>query len=110
LIDASNNHIIDKLLSLLSDDIRINSPIYGSLNGKDKVKEFLCEIYQYTFPNLFMKLIISMYNPTTKVIAAEIEFGGKQSGRFIGNPGIGNSFIISGVFIFVLNEYIKLKD
>lgn len=40
-----------------------------------------------------MKIITVMCNTNTKIIAAEIEFGGKQSGIFIGNPGLGNSLL-----------------
>jgi hypothetical protein len=40
-INASNNHAMDKLLSLLSDNIKIYDTIFGYINGKENVKEYL---------------------------------------------------------------------
>lgn len=60
-IVVSNNHAIDKLLSLLSEDIEINSIIFGHLKGKIKVKEFLCEV-NHIFPIFFMNPVTVMSN------------------------------------------------
>lgn len=55
-INVSNNHTIDKLLSLLSNVIKICDTISGYLNGKEKVKYFLHD-FHHSFPNINMKLI-----------------------------------------------------
>lgn len=105
-INASNNHAIDKLLSLLSDNIKIYDTIFGYINRKENVKEFLYNLH-HIFPNIHMNLI-STISYTRKVIAAEIEIGGHQFGEFNGNPGLGNSFTIYSVFIFQLNKIGKI--
>lgn len=50
-----------------------------------------------------------MCNTNTKIIAAEIEFGGKQSGIFIGNPGLGNSLLFVEFLYLKQTNQIKLK-
>ena len=105
-INASNNHAIDILLFLLSDDIKIYDTIFEYINGKENVKEFLYDL-NHIFPNLHMKLI-SIISYTKKVIAAEIELEGNQFGEFNGNPDLGNSFTIYSVFIFKLNTLGKI--
>ena len=105
-INASNNHTPESILSLLSDDISIYDTIYGILNGKENVKEFLYDLF-HAFPNIHMKLI-SIISFTKKVIAAELVIRGNQFGEFNGNPGLGNSFTIYSVFIFKLNKSGKI--
>jgi hypothetical protein len=51
-----NNHTIDKLLSLLSNVIKICDTVSGYPNGKEKVKEFLHD-FRNSFPNINMKFI-----------------------------------------------------
>ena len=58
-----------KLLSSLSDDIKIYDTIFGYINGKVNVKEFLYDLH-HIFPNPHMKLI-SIISNNKKVISEQ---------------------------------------
>jgi steroid delta-isomerase-like uncharacterized protein len=107
-ITATNIHDADKVMSLFDDSIEINSTLFGHLHGKPKVKELLCDTF-HAFPNLLMKPSTVIINGKG-VIAAEIDFGGQHLGEFKGSPGIGNSFLIRGAFIFNLNASEKITS
>jgi steroid delta-isomerase-like uncharacterized protein len=104
-VNALNNHMIDDILSFLSDDIGAYDTIYGYLDGKENV-EFLHSLF-HAFPNLYIELI-SVISYNKKVIVEEIKLEGNPIGEFNGNPEFGNNFTIYSVFIFNLNKLGKI--
>ena len=91
-VNAMNLHSTDKILSLLSEDIKINSTMFGHWNGKSNVKEFLCDVFS-AFPNLFINPV-AVFSNDVGIMASELYFGGTQTGKFNGNPGLGINFTL----------------
>lgn len=105
-VNAMNLHSMDKILSLLSEDIEIKSNMFGHWNGKSNVKVLLCDAFS-AFPNLFVNPV-AVFSNGGGDIASEVDFGGTQMGKFNGNPGLGHKFHVRGVFVFDFNENDKV--
>jgi predicted ester cyclase len=106
LVDVVKKHDICKMLFLFTEDIEIDSVMFGYWKGKLKVKELVYSIF-HAFPNLFMKPGTLIFNGKG-VMAAEIDFGGQHLAEFKGSPGMGNKFYVRGAFIlnFTVSEKI----
>jgi predicted ester cyclase len=89
------------MVSLLTDDVRIISIIFGTYKSKDGASKYWQELYD-VFPDINI-------NPVTITvdqhrIAAEIVVSGTQKVKSAGLQGLGNNFDIRGAFIYDFTE------
>jgi steroid delta-isomerase-like uncharacterized protein len=91
-IEAENSHDVEKVLTLLTDDIVIEDVTFGVvMKGKDGIKQ--------TYPILFtaapdFKLEPKAWVTDDKSFAMEIVYSGTQKGDFPGLPATGKPFSI----------------
>jgi steroid delta-isomerase-like uncharacterized protein len=103
-INAFRAHDIPRMISLLTDDVRIDSIIFGAYKSKDGASKYWQELYD-VFPDINI-------NPVTITgdqhrIAAEIVVSGTQKVKSAGLQGLGNNFDIRGVFVYDFTEDTK---
>jgi steroid delta-isomerase-like uncharacterized protein len=103
-VNAFRAHDIPRMVSLLTDDVRIISIIFGTYKSKDGASKYWQELYD-VFPDINI-------NPVTITvdqhrIAAEIVVSGTQKVKSAGLQGLGNNFDIRGAFIYDFTEDAK---
>jgi steroid delta-isomerase-like uncharacterized protein len=105
-VNAFRGHDISKMVSLVTDDVRINSIIFGTYKGKDEASKYWQELYD-VFPDINI-------NPITITadqhrIATEIDVRGTQKTK-AASHGLGNNFDIRGAFIYDFTEDASINE
>jgi steroid delta-isomerase-like uncharacterized protein len=90
LIEVENSHDIDRLVSLLADDVVIEDiPLGAVMKGKDGVKQGYVSFLKVT-PDF--KIELKSWITTDKSFALEAIFTGTQKGDLPGLSATGKSF------------------
>jgi steroid delta-isomerase-like uncharacterized protein len=93
-MEAENSHDIDKILSLVTDDVVIEDVAWGIvMKGKDAVRQSYSDFLK-AIPDF--KLEPKSWIITDKSFAIETIFSGTQKGDFPGLPATGKHFTIRG--------------
>ena len=88
---------IDKMVSLLTDNIKINSISFGDYKGKEGAREYWHKLFD-TFPDIEIKVITITADENR--IVTEISFSGTQKGQIYGSPGMNKKFHLRGAFVY----------
>jgi steroid delta-isomerase-like uncharacterized protein len=88
---------IDKMVSLLTDNIKINSITFGDYKGKKEAREYWHKLFD-TFPDIEIK-VITMTADENRIVT-EISFSGTQKGQIYGSPGMNKKFHLRGAFVY----------
>ena len=94
---AFNSRDIDKMVSLLTDNIKINSISFGDYKGKKEAREYWHKLFD-TFPDIEIK-VITMTADENRIVT-EISFSGTQKGKIYGSPGMNKKFHMRGAFVY----------
>ena len=94
---AFKAHDIDKMVSLLTDNIKINSISFGDYKGKKGAREYWHKLFD-TFPDIEIKPIKTTADENR--IVTEISFSGTQKGQIYSNPGLNKKFHLRGAFVY----------
>jgi steroid delta-isomerase-like uncharacterized protein len=90
LIEAENSHDIERLISLVTDDVVIEDiPLGAVMKGKDGVRQGYASFLKIT-PDF--KIELKSWITTDKSFALEAIFTGTQKGDLPGLPATGKSF------------------
>jgi steroid delta-isomerase-like uncharacterized protein len=90
LIEAENSHNIERLVSLLTDDVIIEDiPLGVVMKGKDGVRQGYAGFLKVT-PDF--KIELKSWITTDKLFALEAIFSGTQRGDLPGLPARGKTF------------------
>jgi steroid delta-isomerase-like uncharacterized protein len=100
---AFTAHDIDKMVSVLTDNIKINSISFGDYKGKKGAREYWQKLFD-TFPDIELK-VITMTADEVRIVT-EISFSGTQKGQIYGSPGLNKKFYLRGAFVY---EFIDEK-
>ena len=91
-IEAENSHDVEKVLTLLTDDVVIEDVTFGLvMKGKDDFKQFYATFITAA-PDF--KLEPKTWVTDDKSFAMEIVYSGTQKGDFPGLPATGKPFSI----------------
>jgi steroid delta-isomerase-like uncharacterized protein len=101
--NAFKDHDIDKMVSLLTDNIKINSISFGDYKSKKGAREYWQKLFD-TFPDIELK--VDTMTVDGNRIVTEISFSGTQKGRIYGSPGLNKKFHLRGAFVY---EFIDEK-
>jgi steroid delta-isomerase-like uncharacterized protein len=94
---AFTAHDIDKMVSLLTDNIKINSIGFGDYKGKKGAREYWHKLFD-TFPDIELK-VVTMTADEVRIVT-EISFSGTQKGQIYGSPGLNKKFYLRGAFVY----------
>ena len=100
---AFNSRDIDKMVSLLTDNVKINSISFGDYKGKKGAREYWRKLFD-TFPNIELK-VVTMTADGNRIVT-EISFSGTQKGQIYGSSGLNKKFHLCGAFVY---EFIDEK-
>jgi steroid delta-isomerase-like uncharacterized protein len=95
--NAFKAHDIDKMVSLLTDNIKINSISFGDYKGKDGARKYWYKLFD-TFPDIEIKPF--KITADEDRIVTEISFSGTQKGHIYGSPSLDKKFHLSGAFVY----------
>ena len=104
---AFKSRDIDKMVSLLTDNIKINSISFGDYKGKKGAREYWHKLFD-SFPDIELKVITMTVDENR--IVTEISFSGSQKGQIYGSsPGLDKKFHLHGAFVY---EFVdgKIED
>ena len=82
---AFDSRDIDKMVSLLTDNIKINSISFGDYKGKKGAREYWQKLFD-TFPDIELK-VLTMTADGNRIVT-EISFSGTQKGQIYGSSGL----------------------
>ncbi len=97
-IEAHRAHDIDTMLTLVTDDVTIESAAGGAMppaSGKDQARRHWQTIYG-TFPDMRMEAVDLTTDGDT--LFAEISHGGTMEGSMGDKPPTGKSYNVTGAF------------
>ena len=94
---AFNSRDIDKMVSLLTDNIKINSISFGDYKGKKRAREYWHKLFD-TFPDIELK-VVTMTADENRIVT-EISFSGTQKRKIYGSPGMNKKFHLRGAFVY----------
>jgi len=97
-ISAHRAHDLDKLITLVTDDITIRSVAGENMpaaNGKMQARQHWNTIYT-TFPD--MKMVAVAVTAEDDRLVAEISHGGTMRGKMGDQPPTGKSYKLTGAF------------
>ena len=94
---AFKSRDIDKMVSLLTDNIKINSISFGDYKGKKGAREYWQNLFD-TFPDI--ELIVITMTADENRIVTEISFSGTQKGQIYSSPGLNKKFHLHGAFVY----------
>ena len=94
---AFKSNDIDKMVSLLTDNVKINSISFEEYKGKKGAREYWHKLFD-TFPDIEIKPVKTTADK--KRIVTEISFSGTQKGQIYGSPGTGKKFRLRGAFVY----------
>ena len=87
------------MVSLLTDDSRINSIVFGTYIGKDGATEYWQQLYN-VFPDIKINPVTITADENGSRIVAEIDISGTHKGMLGSSPGTGKKFSIRGAFVY----------
>lgn len=93
-------HDIPKMVSLLTDDARINSIVFGTYTGRDEASEYWQQLYN-VFPDIKIGPVTITADENGNRIVAEIDVSGTHKGMFGSSLGTGKKFSIRGAFVYI---------
>jgi predicted ester cyclase len=91
------------MVSLLTDNIKINSISFGDYKGKKGAREYWQKLFD-TFPDIELK-VVTMTADGNRIVT-EISFSGTQKGQIYGSSGLNKKFHLCGAFVY---EFIDEK-
>jgi steroid delta-isomerase-like uncharacterized protein len=100
-VSASKAHNIEKMMSIVTEDVKITSPVFGNYKGKQEANKFWQKLY-YAFPDFNMNLVTSVANKSR--VMAEIDISGTHKRELDNKPAFGYKFFIRGVFVIDFDE------
>jgi steroid delta-isomerase-like uncharacterized protein len=93
------------MVSLLTDDVRIGSLVFGMHIGADEATKYWEQLYQ-TFPDIKITPVTIIANENR--LATEIDISGTERQRIGVSPANGQGFCLRGAFIYeFVNDKIK---
>lgn len=97
-------HDIPKMVSLLTDNVKINSILFGTYEGKDEASKYWQHLYN-TFPDIKINPLTITADENGNRVVVEIDVSGTQK-RTLDNssPGISKKFSIRGAFVYDFME------
>jgi steroid delta-isomerase-like uncharacterized protein len=96
-------HDIPKMVSLLTDNVKINSILFGTYEGKDEASKYWQQLYN-TFPDIKINPLTITADETGNRVVAEIDISGTQKGMLGSSPGMDKKFSIRGAFAYDFME------
>ena len=99
-VSAHQAHDVEKLLSVVADDIEISSAGMTDAKGKEEANKHWSGIYN-AFPDMLLEPVTVTADEDR--IVAEADFGGTLKGSFKGAEPTGKSFKTRGVFVLDFN-------
>ncbi|HZA70158.1 MAG TPA: nuclear transport factor 2 family protein [Nitrososphaeraceae archaeon] len=106
-IDAFRRRDIPKMVSLLTDDVNINSIMFQNYKGKDGATKYWQELFTI-FPNIGIDIVTVTAN--AERIVAEIDVRGAQKGKISSSPGLEKKFQVRGAFVYEFSDNMKIKE
>ena len=106
-IDAFRRRDIPKMVSLLTDDVNINSIMFQNYKGKDGATKYWQELFTI-FPNIGIDIVTVTAN--AERIVAEIDVRGVQKGKISSSPGLEKKFQVRGAFVYEFSDNMKIKE
>jgi predicted ester cyclase len=93
------------MVSLLTDNVKINSISFGDYKGKKGAREYWQKLFD-TFPDIELK-VVTMTADGNRLVT-EISFSGTQKGQsqIYGSSGLNKKFHLRGAFVY---EFIDEK-
>ena len=95
------------MVSLLTDDVNINSIMFQNYKGKDGATEYWQELFTI-FPNIGIDIVTVTAN--AERIVAEIDVRGMQKGKISSSPGLEKKFQVRGAFVYEFSDNMKIKE
>ncbi len=104
-VSEVNNHAINKILSMVAEDILIKSDGFGMWKEKLMVDKFLSKLF-LSFPDFRMKFLNHCYgNGNPGITMSEISILGQQMGRsWEIHPVVKNFQLIVYLFLNLTNQ------
>lgn len=106
-VNAFRSRDIPKMVSLLTDDVKIYSVMFENYKGKNGASKYWQELFD-AFPNIKIDIITLTSNPD--IIVAEIDVSGIQKGKIGSSPGAGDKFHIRGAFVYKFSQRMKIGE
>ena len=94
---------IPKMVSLLTYNVKINSILFGTYEGKDEASKYWQQLYN-TFPDIKINPLTITADENGNRVVAEIDVSGTQKGMLSSSPGMGKKFSIRGAFVYDFME------
>ena len=96
------------MVSLLTDDVNINSIMFQNYKGKDGATKYWQELFTI-FPNIGIDIVTVTAN--AERIVAEIDVRGAQKGKISSSsPGLEKKFQVRGAFVYEFSDNMKIKE
>jgi steroid delta-isomerase-like uncharacterized protein len=95
------------MVSLLTDDVNINSIMFQNYKGKDGATKYWQELFTI-FPNIGIDIVTVTAN--AERIVAEIDVRGAQEGKISSSPGLEKKFQVRGAFVYEFSDNMKIKE
>ena len=95
------------MVSLLTDDVNINSIMFQNYKGKDGATKYWQELFTI-FPNIEIDIVTVTAN--AERIVAEIDVRGAQKGKISSSPGLEKKFQVQGAFVYEFSDNMKIKE
>jgi steroid delta-isomerase-like uncharacterized protein len=107
-IDAFRGRDIPKMVSLLTDDVKINSIIFQNYEGKDGATKYWQKLFTI-IPNIGIDIVTLTANEQR--IVAEIDVSGTQKGKVgSSSPGLEKKFQVRGAFVYEFSDNMKIRE
>jgi steroid delta-isomerase-like uncharacterized protein len=108
-IDAFRRRDIPKMVSLLTDDVKINSIIFQNCEGKDGATIYWQKLFTI-IPNIGIDIVTLTANEER--IVAEIDVSGMQKGKVgsSSSPGLEKKFQVRGAFVYEFSDNMKIRE
>jgi steroid delta-isomerase-like uncharacterized protein len=95
------------MVSLLTDDVNINSIIFQNYKGKDGATKYWQELFTI-FPNIRIDIVTLTANEGR--IVAEIDVSGTQKGEVGNSTGLEKKFQVRGAFVYEFSDNMKIRE
>ena len=95
------------MVSLLTDDVNINSIMFQNYKGKDGATKYWQELFTI-FPNIEIDIVTVTAN--AERIVAEIDVGGSQKSKAGSSPRQEKEFQVRGAFVYEFSDNMKIKE
>jgi steroid delta-isomerase-like uncharacterized protein len=95
------------MVSLLTNDVSINSILFQNYKGKEGAIKYWQELFTL-FPNIRIDIVTVTAN--AERIVAEIDVGGSQKSEVGSSPGQEKEFQVRGAFVYEFTDNMKIKE